>query len=147
MSDITYNEAKTIIVIRLILKTDDTPFEELSVKLFGEQYSESEVRRRRWGMWRLIEIIEGHNEDETVILSLSDLHIPFQLDYHLLADYKGIDILQLNGDIVDCQALSKFSKQYRVSPMEELITGRQYRPSRTGGRTRCRRRRVSCRLP
>lgn len=96
------------------------------MKLFGEQYSESEVRRRMWGMYRMIELIEGKEEDCATILSISDLHIPFQLDYHLLADYKGIDILQLNGDIVDCQALSKFSKQYRVSPMDEIIQGRQY---------------------
>jgi len=126
VSVITYTEAKTIVVNRLILKTDDTPFEELSMKLFGEQYGESEVRRRMWGMWRLIELIEGKDEDETTILSISDLHTPFQLDYHLLTDYKGIDILQLNGDIVDCQALSKFSKQYRVSPMDEMIQGRKY---------------------
>lgn len=62
----------------------------------------------------------------TRILSISDLHIPFQLDYTLLSDYKNIDILQINGDVVDCQALSKWSKQYRISPMEELILGRQY---------------------
>ena len=77
-------------------------------------------------MWRLIEIIENRSENETVILSLSDLHVPFQLDYHVLSDYVGVDVLQLNGDIIDCQALSRFPKQYRISPMEEMIVGRQY---------------------
>lgn len=125
---LSYEQVKALVENRLILKTDDTPFEELSVKLFGEQYSESEVRRRMWGMHRLIEIIEGQKEERTYtkILSLSDLHIPFQLDFESLAAFRYVDILQLNGDIVDCQALSKFPKQYRISPMEELIQGRQY---------------------
>lgn len=81
-----------------------------------------------YGMKRLIEIIEAEKTDgvATKILSISDLHIPFQLDYTLLKDYRNVDILQINGDIVDCQALSKFSKQYRISPMEEIIQGRQY---------------------
>ena len=30
------------------------------------------------------------------------------------------------GIVVDCQALSRFSKQYRISPIEEMIQGRQY---------------------
>lgn len=122
----TYNEAKTIVENRLIKHTDETPFEELSVPLFGEQFGESEVRRRMWGMWRLIEIIEGAENNYTTILSLSDLHVPFQLDYHVLADFAGVDVLQLNGDIIDCQSLGKFPKTYRIPPMEEIILGRQY---------------------
>lgn len=73
------------------------------------------------------EYIKGFGGVATTILSISDLHVPFQLPIELLEEYRDkIDILQLNGDIVDCQALSKFSKQYRISPMEELIQGRQY---------------------
>ena len=81
-----------------------------------------------YGMKRLIEIIEAEKSDgvATKILTVSDLHIPFQLDFTLLKDYRNVDILQINGDVVDCQALSKFSKQYRISPMEEIIQGRQY---------------------
>lgn len=125
---LSYEQVRALVENRLILKTDNTPFEELSVQLFGEKYGESEVRRRMWGMHRLIEIIEGQKEERTYtkILSLSDLHIPFQLDFESLAAFRYVDILQLNGDIIDCQALSKFSKQYRISPMEELIQGRQY---------------------
>ena len=81
-----------------------------------------------YGMKRLIEIIEAEKSDgvATKILTVSDLHVPFQLDFTLLRDYRNVDILQINGDVVDCQALSKFSKQYRISPMEEIIQGRQY---------------------
>lgn len=128
--DITYRAVKELVDNKLVYKTDDRPYEELSEYLFGEGncFNESEVRKRMYGMKRLIEIIEAEKADgvATKILSISDLHIPFQLDYTLLKDYRNVDILQINGDVVDCQALSKFSKQYRISPMEEIIEGRQY---------------------
>ena len=61
------------------------------------------------------------------ILSISDLHIPFQLDKEELFLYKNkIDILQLNGDVCDMQAISKFPKVYRISPMEEIIKSWEY---------------------
>lgn len=128
--DITYRAVKELVENKLIYKTDNTPYEELSEYLFGEGncFNESEVRKRMYGMKRLIEIIETEKSDgiATKILSISDLHVPFQLDYTLLADYRNVDILQINGDVVDCQALSRFPKQYRVSPIEEMILGRQY---------------------
>jgi predicted phosphodiesterase len=61
------------------------------------------------------------------ILCISDTHVPYQLPISTFADYAGAtDILVLNGDITDCQAISKFPKAYRVSPMSELIQARQY---------------------
>ena len=128
--DITYRAVKELVENKLIYKTNNTPYEELSECLFGEGncFNESEVRKRMYGMKRLIEIIEAEKNDgvATRILSVSDLHVPFQLDYTLLADYRNVDILQINGDVVDCQALSRFPKQYRISPIEEMIIGRQY---------------------
>ena len=63
----------------------------------------------------------------TRILCLSDLHVPFQLPIETFAKYAGkVDVLVLNGDLGDCQAISKFPKTYRISPMEELIETRQY---------------------
>lgn len=131
LREITYRDVKTLVENKLIYKIDNTPYEDLSEMLFGEGncFNESEVRKRMYGMKRLIEIIENEKTSgvATTILSVSDLHIPFQLDYNLLSEYRGkIDILQINGDVVDCQALSKFDKQYRISPMEEMILGRQY---------------------
>ena len=128
---ITYRDVKELVENKLIYKTDITPYEDLSEYLFGEGncFNESEVRKRMYGMKRLIEIIESEKTDgvATKILSISDLHIPYQLDFTVLSEYRNrIDILQINGDVVDCQALSKFSKQYRSSPMEEIIIGRQY---------------------
>lgn len=61
------------------------------------------------------------------ILCLSDFHVPFQLPIETFASYANcVDTLVLNGDLGDCQAISKFPKTYRVSPMEELIQTRQY---------------------
>lgn len=61
------------------------------------------------------------------ILCISDTHVPYQLPVSTFESYAGItDILVLNGDIADCQAISKFPKAYRVSPMSELIQTREY---------------------
>lgn len=61
------------------------------------------------------------------VLCLSDMHVPFELPASTFHEYAGkVDVLVLNGDIGDCQAISKFPKTYRVSPMEELILTRQY---------------------
>lgn len=61
------------------------------------------------------------------ILCISDTHVPYQLPISTFAEYAGVtDILVLNGDIADCQAISKFPKTYRISPMNELIQTRQY---------------------
>jgi predicted phosphodiesterase len=68
-----------------------------------------------------------NNGVATRILSISDTHVPFQLPIETYKDYRGqVDILQLNGDIVDMQQISKFPKSYRISVMEEIIQGRQY---------------------
>lgn len=63
----------------------------------------------------------------TCILSISDLHIPFQKPIETFSEYAGkIDILQVNGDCVDAAALSRFSRVYRQSPMDEILLARQY---------------------
>lgn len=96
------------------------------VELLGLDVSADHLRKTAYGMIEYDDYIKGFNGVATTILSISDLHVPFQLDYSLLKEYKNVDILQINGDVIDCQALSKFPKQYRISPMEEMIQGRQY---------------------
>ena len=97
------------------------------VDLLGLNVSADHLRKTAYGMVEYDEYIHGFNGVATTILSISDLHVPFQLPIDLLSDYRNkIDILQINGDVVDCQALSKFPKQYRISPMDEMIQGRQY---------------------
>lgn len=61
------------------------------------------------------------------ILSISDLHIPFQKPISTFEKYAGkIDILQINGDLMDNAAISRFSKAFRSSVMDDLVTARSY---------------------
>lgn len=97
------------------------------VNLLGLDITPDQLRKQAVGYHEYDDYIKGFDGVATTILSVSDFHVPYQLPIELLSDYRNrVDILQLNGDIVDNQALSKFPKQYRISPMEELIQGRQY---------------------
>lgn len=63
----------------------------------------------------------------TRILSISDLHVPFQLPIETFSMYANcIDILQLNGDLLDHLSISSFPRSWRLSPIEEMIACRQY---------------------
>ena len=81
-------------------------------------------------MKRLIEIIENDKNSADIanrILSISDVHYPFNKPLDIFKGYVGkVDTLQLNGDILDCYSISKYSKSFRVSPIEEMIGARQY---------------------
>lgn len=95
----------------------------------GNNFGESSYRKEyaSFNRGRIYERTRGESGIYNRILSISDLHVPFQLPIETFKDYIGcVDVLQLNGDISDCQAISKFPKSYRVSPMEELIETRQY---------------------
>ena len=94
--------------------------------MLGLDITSDQLRKQAVGIEKYHEYIHGFDGVATTILSISDLHVPFQLNYDLLKDYKCVDILQINGDVIDCQALSRFPKQYRISPIEEMILGRQY---------------------
>lgn len=107
-------------------KEIDLDWQEI-VDLLGLNVSADHLRKTAYGMLEYHEYLHNYNGVATTILSISDLHVPFQLDKEILSDFIGkIDVLQINGDVVDCQALSKWSRQYRISPIEEIIKGRQY---------------------
>lgn len=108
-----------------INKEIDLDWQEIC-DVLGLHISADHLRKTAYGMMEYDEYIHGFKGVATTILSISDLHVPFQLDYTILKDYKNVDVLQINGDVIDCQALSKFPKQYRISPIEEMIQGRQY---------------------
>ncbi|MDR2277359.1 MAG: metallophosphoesterase [Vagococcus sp.] len=95
----------------------------------GQNFGESTYRKKfaDFNRGRIYERTKGESGINKRILSISDLHVPFQLPVETFSDYVGgVDVLQLNGDVSDCQAISKFPKAYRISPMEELIETRQY---------------------
>ena len=129
---ITYQDVKTLVKNKLIDKTEARSYEELSEYLFGEGncFNESEVRKRMYGMKRLIEIIENDKNNAAIatrILAISDLHIPFNLPIDIYKPFIGkVDVLVMNGDIEDCQSCSKFSKKYRVDVDKEMVTTRTF---------------------
>jgi predicted phosphodiesterase len=109
-----------------INKETDMDWQEI-VDLLELDVSADHLRKTAYGIIEYDTYIHGFDGVATTILSISDLHVPFQLPTSTFSDYVGkVDILQINGDVVDAQALSKFHKQYRISPMEEMIQGRQY---------------------
>lgn len=61
-----YDDIKKIVEDKLINKTEQRSYEELSEHLFGEGncFAESEVRKRMYGMKRLIEIIDEDTVDQ-----------------------------------------------------------------------------------
>lgn len=89
--------------------------------------SPDQLRKQAVGYEEYDNYMHGIDSVATSILSISDLHYPFVKDIAVFKDYVNkIDILQLNGDLLDCTSISKFPKFYRTSPMDEIIGARQY---------------------
>lgn len=95
--------------------------------MLGLDITPDQFRKQAVGYEEYDNFINGFNAVATSILSISDLHYPFAKPLDTFKEYAGkINILQLNGDILDCMQLSRFNKTYRTSPMDEIIEGRQY---------------------
>jgi len=103
-------------------KTINATWDELAKKL---DYKSGEALRSWYKKYR-----RSNGQlpscNKTSILHISDLHCPFNLPKEVLKDYVNkIDILVFNGDIQDCQGISKFRKKYRVPFVDEMILTRQ----------------------
>ena len=104
----------------------DLDWQEI-VEILGLDINKDQLRKQAVGYFEYDEYIHGCGGVANRILAISDLHVPFQLPKETFEEYVNIvDTLVINGDILDCQAISKFPKLYRISPMEEIITARQY---------------------
>lgn len=102
----------------------DLDWQEIA-DILGENVSGDTLRKMAYGYKEY----DGYLHDENVaanrILAISDTHVPFNLPVDTWKSYAGkVDTLVLNGDIQDAQSISKFSKQYRVPFIEELIAAR-----------------------
>lgn len=119
-------EYKLRLCLGKLKKEIDLEWDEIA-ELIGEDVSADHLRKTAYGLKEYHEYLNGFTGVATRILSISDTHVPFQLSIDTYKDFVGkVDILQLNGDILDCQSISKFPKVYRVSMIEEMIEGRQY---------------------
>ena len=106
-------------------KDIDLDWQEI-VDTLGLDIHYDSLRKMAYGYQRYDEYLKN-NGVALRILSISDLHIPFQKPIDIYKDYVGkVDVLQINGDVVDMQSISKFLKVYRLSVMEEIIQARQY---------------------
>ena len=95
--------------------------------MLGLDISPDQLRKQAVGYEEYHNYIHSNIGVATRILSISDSHVPFAKPLETFRDYIGrVDILQLNGDILDCMQLSRFNKTYRTSPIDEIIEGRQY---------------------
>lgn len=95
----------------------------------GNNFGESSYRKwyNSFVEGRQYEIRKINKNISYRILSISDLHVPFQLPVYTFSEYVGkVDCLQINGDIVDMASCSKFDKVYRKSPMDEIVEARKY---------------------
>ena len=124
-----YEKIKRIVESKLVDRIDKD-YTELSEEAFGKAYSSDVARRMFYGAKKVIDAIEEDeervNKDETRILCISDMHIPFNRDIKEFFKYKGkVDTLVLNGDIIDNYSMSSFTKMYRLSLVEELIRARE----------------------
>ena len=124
-----YDKIKRIVESKLVDRIDKD-YTELSEEAFGKAYSSDVARRMFYGAKKVIDAIEEDkgrvNEDETRMLCISDMHIPFNRDIKEFFKYKGkVDTLVLNGDIIDNYSMSNFTKMYRLSLVEELIQARE----------------------
>ena len=62
--------------------------------MLGLSITPDQLRKQAVGYEEYDNYIHGYQGVATTILSVSDLHVPFQLPYELLKDYRGVDILQ-----------------------------------------------------
>lgn len=114
---------------KALYKLDCNKIAELLNHENGHDYGESAYRKewQSFNRGRLYERELIERGVKTRILCISDIHFPFAKPIETFCDYVGrVDILLLNGDILDCAAISKFTKMYRTSPIEEMIGARQY---------------------
>ena len=124
--DETRFEYKLRLCLAKLNKEIDLDWSEI-VELIGEDISADHLRKTAYGFKEYYEYLNGFDGVATRILSISDTHVPFQLPIETFKDFVGIvDVLQLNGDILDCQSISKFPKVYRVNMIEEMVVARQY---------------------
>lgn len=97
------------------------------INLLGEDVSVDHFRKYATGVLACYEYMNDCSGVATRILSVSDLHYPFAKPISVFEPYKGmVDILQLNGDILDCTQLSRFNKAHRTNPLIEIIGARSY---------------------
>lgn len=95
----------------------------------GKNYGESAYRKNYVWFDKGRRYEREHSSEYVAqrVLALSDIHIPYNYPVETFSEYAGnVDVLVLNGDIMDCQSISFFPKKYRINFVEEMVAARQY---------------------
>lgn len=112
------------------VRNKEINYEEMGELLYGErQYSSDNLRKIYYGFDLWCENLENEYNYSIGkrILVISDLHIPFQLPIETFYKYRGnVDVVVFLGDLVDLQQISKFKSVRRNTPMDDIISMRQY---------------------
>lgn len=109
-------------------KTTDLDWCEIR-DMLGLSITPDQLRKQSKGILLYDKVLNSDNYTyvSNRILSISDLHIPFNLPLNTFESYAGkVNTLVLNGDIEDAQNVSKYPRKYRVHFTEEMILTRQY---------------------
>lgn len=93
--------------------------------LLGLEVSADHLRKTAYGLIEYDNYI--HNDGvSTRILSVSDFHVPFNLEITPLQSYADrVDILIFNGDIEDCFSCSSYTRKYRIGLDSEMVETRK----------------------
>ena len=94
MNELSYKEKKDIVLGKLVYKTIDDDYEDLSEKLFGEGncFNSSEVRKRMYGMKTIIEDIEKEkisSMDNDILSELDQKRIELQKERQKFFDQRS----------------------------------------------------------
>lgn len=109
-----------------IHKEIDLDWQEIA-DILGMDCHYDHLRKTAYGLIEYDDYLKSGAGAAFRILSISDLHVPHQLPISSFSDYVGnVDILQINGDLMDCSSLSKFLKPYRSDAVSEMVECRQY---------------------
>jgi Predicted phosphohydrolases len=127
--DVFENESLEGYKFRLCSKKDEfgltwKDISDLIYVAFGKKISKDFLRHEYYGAKKKVQLDEL--DIGTRILSISDLHCPFNLSISTLNEYRNkIDILIFNGDLSDSQSISKFRKKFRKSYVDEMVETRK----------------------
>lgn len=95
--------------------------------MLGLDITPDQLRKQAVGIELFDNYIHNNSVVDNRILSISDLHIPFNLPIDIFKSYIGkVDTLVLNGDIEDCQSCSRFAKKYRIDVDKEMVMTRDF---------------------
>ena len=117
-------EWKLRLCLAKLNRTLDLDWSEI-VDVLGLDMTGDSLRKMAYGYKEYDEHVHQDTSVAERILCISDTHVPYNLPVSTWKEYSDrVDTLVLNGDIQDCQSISKFSKQYRVPFIEELVATR-----------------------